>query len=101
MAPHMTLTTLLILGRLTTAPGGELYGLQIVNMTGLRSGTVYPILARLEERGLVESRREMIDPKTEGRPRRRFYQLTPAGTELARAYADRIGSTFTSWGVTP
>lgn len=92
---RMTLTTLLILGRLTAAPGGELYGLQIIQSTGLSSGTVYPLLSRLEEHGLVESRREHIDPKQEGRPQRRFYRLTPAGADQAQAQAARIRTLFT------
>ena len=50
----------------------------------LASGTIHPILARLEGLGWLESRWEDIDPATEGRPSRRFYVLTPDGTVAAR-----------------
>lgn len=53
--------------------------------SGLPSGTVHPILARLETVGWLTSRWEDIDPRAEGRPARRYYQLTPDGLELARA----------------
>jgi hypothetical protein len=52
---------------------------------GLPSGTVHPILARLETVGWLTSRWEEIDPRAEGRPARRYYHLTPDGAELARA----------------
>jgi DNA-binding PadR family transcriptional regulator len=50
---------------------------------GLASGTIHPILARLERAGWLESRWEDVDPREQGRPRRRYYQLTPDGVELA------------------
>lgn len=51
------------------------YGLEIMRLTGLRSGTVYPILARLEREGVVESWWE-DDASAQGRPRRRYYRAT-------------------------
>jgi PadR family transcriptional regulator PadR len=92
---HMTMTTALVLARLAAAAPGELYGRQIMSMTGLRSGTIYPILARLEGHGLVESRREMINPELEGRPARRFYRLTDTGKAEAQACAVRFSRIFT------
>ncbi len=50
----------------------------------LSSGTAYPILHRLEDEGWLESRVEQIDPRTEGRPRRRIYQLTGIGEVEAK-----------------
>ena len=50
---------------------------------GLRSGSLYPILIRLAERGLVEARWEEEQPA--GRPRRHLYRLTPDGLARARA----------------
>ena len=64
---------------------GVSYGFDIMEATGLPSGTVYPILARLESRGLAES--DWEDPQAhreEGRPARRYYRITAAGrSELA------------------
>jgi DNA-binding PadR family transcriptional regulator len=69
---------------------GACYGLDIMERTGLPSGTVYPVLSRLEEqrmlRGRWESRR---DATAAGRPRRRNYVLTASGrAELQRMLAE-------------
>jgi len=62
------------------------YGYDICRETGLASGTLYPILGRLTDRGLLETRWE--DDPPEGRPRRHLYRLTAQGAaravELAR-----------------
>ena len=61
------------------ASGNE-FGFDIMDATGLTSGTVYPALDRLEEQGLLRSRWE--DPRIarrEGRPSRRYFSLTAAG----------------------
>jgi DNA-binding PadR family transcriptional regulator len=65
-------------------PTREMYGLEICGSAGLASGTIHPILARLEGLGWVESTWEDIDPVKEGRPRRRYYRLSPDGAEHAR-----------------
>jgi len=80
----MTIPTQLVLRALLTEPGRELYGIEIGDGAGLPSGTVHPILARLEGLRWVESRWEDIDPKVEGRPARRYYRLTTDGAEQAR-----------------
>ena len=49
--------------------------------TGLKSGTLYPILMRLKERGWLETRWEVVE---NGKPPRHMYRLTPDGLELAR-----------------
>jgi DNA-binding PadR family transcriptional regulator len=60
------------------------YGLEIIERTGLPSGTIYPLLARLETAGWVTSRWESDQPAARG-PRKRFYEITAAGAEQARA----------------
>jgi PadR family transcriptional regulator len=80
----MTLPTQLVLRALLAEPTQEMYGLQICAEAGLPSGTIHPILARLDGLGWVESRWEDIDSHEEGRPRRRYYQLTKDGAERAR-----------------
>lgn len=56
------------------------YGLDIVARTDLPSGTVYPTLGRLRKSGLVKARWEdQRRAEREGRPRRRYYELTPRG----------------------
>jgi PadR family transcriptional regulator, regulatory protein PadR len=89
--PRMTLQTQLVLRALLQRPAKERYGLELCAETGLPSGTVYPIVARLEQAGWVESRWE--DPNehiTEGRPRRRYYLLTDDGAEHARVALARV-----------
>jgi DNA-binding PadR family transcriptional regulator len=88
----MTLTVQLVLRALLADPSQEMYGLQICTEAGLASGTIHPILARLEGLGWLESRWEDTDPRAEGRPRRRYYKLTQAGALRARHALDRASS---------
>lgn len=63
----------------------DLSGAEIARSTKLASGTLYPILLRLEEADWVESHWESGDPRDLGRPRRRFYRVTGIGASRARA----------------
>jgi DNA-binding PadR family transcriptional regulator len=83
--PRMTIPTQRVLEALLDDPQRELYGLEIGEAAGLRSGTVHPILARLEGYGWLTSRWEDIDATAEGRPARRYYSLTADGVQAARA----------------
>jgi DNA-binding PadR family transcriptional regulator len=80
----MTIPTQLVLEALLADPARELYGVEIGELAALRSGTVHPILARLEGVGWLQSRWEDIDPRTEGRPPRRYYRLTAEGAQAAQ-----------------
>lgn len=82
--PRMTIPTQAVLQALLEHPSQVSYGLGIGTATGLPSGTVHPILARLEGVGWVESDWEDIDPTVAGRPRRRYYRLTGDGLMAAR-----------------
>jgi PadR family transcriptional regulator PadR len=84
MVPRMTLPTQLVLRVLLEEPGAERYGYEVGEAAGLASGTVHPILARLEGAGWVESRWEDVDSSEVGRPARRYYRLTPNGVDTAR-----------------
>src|SRR5919206_216161 len=66
--PRMTIPTQLVLEALLQDPDRELYGVEIGELATLRSGTVHPILARLEGVGWLTSRWEEIDPQVDGRP---------------------------------
>ena len=83
-APRMTIATQRVLQALLDAPDEDLYGLVIGEAAGLASGTVHPILARLEAIHWVESRWEDVDPSQQGRPVRRYYRLTGVGAPAAR-----------------
>jgi PadR family transcriptional regulator, regulatory protein PadR len=82
--PRMTIPTQLVLQELLTDPTREVYGLEIGRAAGLASGTVHPILARLEALGWVSSRWEEVDPREASRPARRYYRLTDEGAQAAR-----------------
>src|SRR5436190_24014936 len=86
---RMTIPTQLVLDALLDQSERERYGLEIGELASLRSGTVHPILARLEKVGWLTSRWEEIDPQTEGRPPRRYYRLTVEGALAAQAALDR------------
>ncbi len=79
----MTQATQLVLRAFVAEPGRQMYGLQIGQEAGLASGTVHPILARLEACGWLDSSWEDLGQEAVGRPRRRFYQLTPDGAVRA------------------
>lgn len=73
---------------LQTLADGHPYGFDIIDVTGLPSGTVYPALSRLERDGLVRSAWEDdADAHGEGRPARRYYRVTASGV---RALADAV-----------
>jgi PadR family transcriptional regulator, regulatory protein PadR len=82
--PRMTLPTQLVLRAMLEHPTQEFYGLEICAASGLASGTIHPILARLERLGWLQSRWEDLDPHEAGRPRRRYYSLTSDGAVRAR-----------------
>lgn len=66
-----------VLGALANRPGDWLYGLELAKLTGLKSGSLYPILIRLADRALLESR--WLDPREPGLPPRHAYRITAAG----------------------
>jgi PadR family transcriptional regulator, regulatory protein PadR len=86
---RMTIPTQLVLQVLLSEPDQERYGLEITAATGLRSGTVHPILARLESLGWLSSQWEDVDPRREGRPARRYYLLTASGRARASQHLAR------------
>jgi len=75
--------TLSVLAVLCDRPSDWQHGYAIAKDTGLKSGTLYPILIRLADRGLIEARWEQEQPA--GRPRRHLYRLTAEGVAAARA----------------
>jgi DNA-binding PadR family transcriptional regulator len=84
MTVKMTVPVAKVLAALLADPAGEHYGLQLMQQTGIASGTLYPILTRLQNAGWLTARWEDEDPSDAGRPVRRYYQLTPEGAEAAR-----------------
>jgi DNA-binding PadR family transcriptional regulator len=84
---NITYPTALVLRALTR---GYHYGFDIMDATGLPSGTVYPILRRLDAAGLLLSTWEkQADAQREQRPPRRYYEITAAGERLLAAASER------------
>jgi PadR family transcriptional regulator, regulatory protein PadR len=73
--------TLSVLRALVADAASWRHGYGLAQETGLKSGTLYPILIRLAERGLVEASWE--DGQPAGRPRRHLYRLTAEGLAVA------------------
>jgi PadR family transcriptional regulator, regulatory protein PadR len=73
--------TLLVLERFAIRPSEWRYGYELSRETGLKSGTLYPILMRLEKHSLLEARWVATE---DGVPPRHTYRLTASGLELAR-----------------
>ncbi|WP_017625573.1 PadR family transcriptional regulator [Nocardiopsis chromatogenes] len=65
-------------------PRQRRFGYGLMKDTGLASGSLYPILARLRTAGWLEAEFEDIDEEAEGRPARRYYTLTRDGAAAAR-----------------
>ncbi len=83
MAPRMSTQTLAVLALLMANPTDEWYGFELAERADIKTGTLYPLLARLERQGWLRSSWEDIDPRVAGRPRRRLYVLTPEGATAA------------------
>src|SRR5258707_12491821 len=73
-----------VLRFLMETPRERRSGAEMSKATKVGSGTLYPMLARLEAAGWLTSEWEVIDPSEAGRPRRRFYRLTAGGEKNAR-----------------
>lgn len=73
-----------------STPGQGVSGAEISKHTGLASGSLYPILSRLEKAGWLSSEWEAGDPTALGRPRRRFYRVTALGQREVSAVRDAL-----------
>lgn len=82
---RLTQPTLKVLRFLLETPREGRSGAEMAKATKVGSGTLYPMLARLEAASWLTSEWEMIDPKEAGRPRQRFYKLTGTGYRHAHA----------------
>jgi PadR family transcriptional regulator PadR len=81
---RMTAAVGAVLAALLGEPDADRYGLELMQAAGLPSGTLYPVLARLERAGWVVAEWETIDPVAAGRPARRYYRLSPDGAVAGR-----------------
>ncbi|MGH7533822.1 MAG: PadR family transcriptional regulator [Gemmatimonadales bacterium] len=75
--------TAAVLGALLHAPRAWRHGYDLSRETDLKSGTLYPILMRLSDGGMLDAKWE---PSDGGRPPRHLYRLAPSAIPAARAY---------------
>ena len=88
-APRLTSQTIRVLRAFLEAPTKKHTGMGLMRDTDLASGTIYPLLVRLEAHGLLSSEWEVQADEDLGRPRRRYYKLTGEGqTSAVRAIAE-------------
>jgi PadR family transcriptional regulator PadR len=92
--PRLTQQSLRVLKLFSEDPGTRLAGADIMKATRLASGTLYPILLRFEHYGLLDSDWEHESPTILGRPRRRFYSITPNGRRVAREALAELSAPF-------
>lgn len=79
LSPHARM----VLSALLHARGAWSHGYELAQIADVKSGTLYPLLIRLEQQGHLEA--EWQQPEGGGRPPRHAYRLTASGVELARA----------------
>jgi PadR family transcriptional regulator PadR len=82
--------TIAVLLALAEAPTVWRYGYDLCQQLDLKAGSMYPILMRLTDRGLLETAWETDPPR--GRPPRHLYRLTGPGVDLAAELAGKPGT---------
>jgi PadR family transcriptional regulator, regulatory protein PadR len=81
-----------VLRVMITDPSTPQYGYDLMKAAKLPSGTLYPMLARLQQDGLVDSEWETQRENAGGRPPRKYYRLTAEGLRVARLELAQAGS---------
>jgi PadR family transcriptional regulator PadR len=84
--PNGSRQTRTLLFAMAENPRSWQHGYELSKLTDLKSGTLYPLLIRLSDQGLLDSRWE--EPDRPGLPPRHAYKLTPAGLAFARSLAE-------------
>jgi DNA-binding PadR family transcriptional regulator len=82
-----------VIAALAAEPDTWRHGYELGQQVGLKAGSLYPILIRLADRGLLDARWEELTEPSPGRPPRHLYRLTGAGRELASELAAEAAAT--------
>ena len=75
-------------------PDQPRYGFELMKLTGTASGSLYPMLAKLEGAGWLTKGKENIDPRAAGRPARTHYTITGAAVSAARIQLAELSERF-------
>jgi PadR family transcriptional regulator PadR len=89
MPERITTQMVLVLEAFLAHRDRDWFGFDLMEATGLKSGTMYPLLHGFKEDGWLEATKEKIDPKVEGRPARRLYRLSGLGEREAVAAIEK------------
>jgi PadR family transcriptional regulator PadR len=89
MPERITKQMVLVLEAFLAQRDRDWFGFDLMEVTGLKSGTMYPLLHGFKEDGWLEASKEKIDPKVEGRPARRLYRLSGFGEREAIAAIEK------------
>jgi len=95
--PRLSRQSVLLLDELLRNPSAQRYGYDLMKSTELSAGTLYPLLARLNDLGWLATSWEQESPA--GRPPRHLYRLTADGARGAREALDRAAAR--GWSITP
>jgi DNA-binding MarR family transcriptional regulator len=96
-----SLPLLRVLAAMLEEPDARHYGFDLYRRTGVKSGSLYPILRTLEVAGWVTSEWESVDELESGRPRRRYYRLTPTGLTNGPVTISEVVSELMTWKPRP
>lgn len=94
--PRLSHQGLLVLKVFLEHSAKELCGKEVMDVTSLPSGTIYPILLRFETYGLLNSKWELGNASKIGRPRKRLYHLTGKGMVIAREALFNLSQPFSN-----
>ncbi len=89
---RITSTVARVLRPFLEEPTTPRYGFDLMERTRLSSGTLYPILARLEHAGWLTRHTEVSAPAAAGRPPRKFYRISANGEMLARRELEALSA---------
>jgi DNA-binding PadR family transcriptional regulator len=89
MPERITKQMVMVLEAFLAQRDREWFGFDLMEVTGLKSGTMYPLLHGFKEDGWLEASKEKIDPKVEGRPARHLYRLSGLGEREAVAAIEK------------
>lgn len=97
---RFTSNVLRVLAALMQDVHGQHYALDLSKKARVSVGSIYAILVRLQQHGMIDSELESIDPAAAGRPARRYYTLTSKGAAVARAELQEAQRSLSISGVT-
>ena len=97
--PRATRNVLQVYAAMLANAQGKNYALELSKQAKVNIGTIYALMARLENTGMVTSQVEEISPALAGRPPRRYYTLTGEGQRIARSELEAAQKAFAVGGI--